>query len=273
MLGKKVRLERVMDRNTKKTVIIPLIHGVGMGPIEGIKDIRNCVDTMALGGANAVILHKGIVSSAHRRSGKDIGLIIHLTATSKDHRQTLVTEVEEAVRMGADAVSVRISIGGEDEPGMLDVLGLVARDAAYWGMPLFALMDPGEEKDLQKQILGVMRAARIGAELGADVVRVPYTGDAESFAEVVSVCPVPVVAIGGEKKVRDRDILDLIHGVMSAGAYGVSMGRNVFQYDKPGNMIKAISLMVHRGVGPDVAAKSLEEAAIQGATFGTGVIW
>ena len=81
MLGKKIRMERVMDRNTGKTVMVPLIHGVGMGPIEGIRDIKNSVDTVALGGANAVILHKGIVASAHRRSGKDIGLVLNLTAT------------------------------------------------------------------------------------------------------------------------------------------------------------------------------------------------
>ena len=115
MLGKQIRMERVMDRNTRKAVMVPLIHGVGMGPIQGIRDIKNSVDTMALAGANAVILHKGIVAAAHRRAGEDIGLIIHLTATDKDEKQALVTDVEEAVVMGADAVSVRIEIGGPDE--------------------------------------------------------------------------------------------------------------------------------------------------------------
>ena len=101
MLGKKIRMERVMDRNTRKTVMVPLIHGVGMGPIEGIRDIKNCVDTVALGGANAVILHKGIVASAHRRSGKDIGLVLNLTATLENGEQALVTDVEEALSIGA----------------------------------------------------------------------------------------------------------------------------------------------------------------------------
>jgi DhnA family fructose-bisphosphate aldolase class Ia len=108
MSGKRIRMERVMDRNTGKTVMVPLTHGVGMGPIEGIRDVKNSVDTMALGGANAVILHKGIVGAAHRRTGKDIGLIIQLTATGIEGTQTLVTDVEEGLVMGADAVSVRI---------------------------------------------------------------------------------------------------------------------------------------------------------------------
>ena len=181
MLGKRIRMERVMDRNTKKTVMVPLIHGVGMGPIEGIKDIKNTVDLISLGDANAVILHKGIVGVGHRHSGKDIGLILHLTATLKNGNQTLVTDVEEAITTGADAVSVRIDVGGPDEKAMLKLLGEVSREASRWGMPLFALMDPGSIKDKEKQLNSLLRAARIGAEMGADLVRIPYSGSVDSF--------------------------------------------------------------------------------------------
>lgn len=274
MSGKGIRMERVMDRNTGKTVMVPLTHGVGMGPIEGIRDVKNSVDTMALGGANAVILHKGIVAAAHRRTGKDIGLIIHLTATGNDGTQTLVTDVEEALVMGADAVSVRIEIGGPDEKDMLGLLGEVSGEAGRWGMPLFALMHPVQGKGAKQEIKHLMRAARIGAELGADVVRVPYTGSAETFREVVSVCPVPLVALGGEKKEKERDVLDMVRGVMEAGAYGVSMGRNIFQYEKPGNMIKAVSDIVHKGVTIATAMKVLEKKAIVSPMFSTDTpIW
>jgi DhnA family fructose-bisphosphate aldolase class Ia len=257
MLGKKIRMERVMDRNTRKTVMVPLIHGVGMGPIEGIRDIKNCVDTVALGGANAVILHKGIVASAHRRSGKDIGLVLNLTATLENGEQALVTDVEEALTIGADAVSVRIGIGGPDEKEMLQLLGRVSRDALRWGLPLMVLMHPRPMKDNAKALKSSMRAARIGAEIGADLVRIPYTGSSESFKEVVSVCPVPLLATGGEKK----------------GAYGVSMGRNIFQYKKPGNMIKAIKQIVHKGSSVSAAMGALKEEPIEGSMFDGTVIW
>ncbi len=273
MLGKKIRLERIVDRNSKKTVTVPLIHGVGMGPIQGIRDIRNRVDTVALGGANAVILHKGIVSSAHRRSGKDIGLILHLTASLHDGRQALVTEVEEAVVIGADAVSVRVDIGGKYEEAMLKMLGRVSRDASKWGMPLFALMDPGSVKDKDKQLKNLMRAVRIGAEMGADMVRVPFSGSGEAFRELVSVCPVPLVALGGEKKPKERDFLEMVQAVMQAGAFGMSAGRNIFQYKKPGNMIKAISEIVHQGFDLDTAMKSLREDPIESTIFATTPIW
>jgi predicted phospho-2-dehydro-3-deoxyheptonate aldolase len=273
MLGKKIRMERVMDRNTKKTVIVPLIHGVGMGPIEGIKDIKNTVDTISLGGANAVILHKGIVAAGHRHSGRDIGLILHLTATLEDGKQTLVTDVEEAVTIAADAVSVRIDVGGANEETMLKLLGQVSRDASTWGMPLLALMDPGSVRDKGKQLKSLMRAARIGAEMGADLVRVPYSGSVDSFREVVSACPVPIVAIGGEKRGKEEEFLRMVHNVMEAGAFGISAGRNIFQYRKPGNMIKAISKIVHDGASVSSAMESLREEPIESPIFGSTLIW
>lgn len=273
MSGKKIRIERLMDRNSKKTVMVPLIHGVGMGPIEGIKKIKNVIDMVALGGANAVILHKGIVRTAHRRSGKDIGLILHLTATSENGRQTLVTDVEEAMAIGADGVSVRIEVGGHDEEAMLRMLGRISRDAFRWGMPLFALMHPVQSKDDTKYLKELMRAARIGAEMGADLVRIPYSGSSETFKEVVSICPVPVAALGGEKKTKERDVLEMIHGVMEAGAYGASVGRNIFQYKKPGNMIKAISRIVHKGASVSTAMEALKGDPIEGSMFGDSPIW
>jgi predicted phospho-2-dehydro-3-deoxyheptonate aldolase len=273
MLGKKIRMERVMDRNTMKTVMVPLIHGVGMGPIEGIRDIRNTVDTVALSGANAVILHKGIVAAAHRHTGSDIGLILHLTATSKRGKQILVTGVEEAIAIGADAVSVRIEVGGPDEDVMLKVLGEVARDASRWGMPLYSLMHCGRDKDKSKHLKNLMRAARIGAEMGSDLVRVPYSGSAETFHEVVTVCPVPLVAIGGERKLREKEVLEMVQGVMEADAHGVSVGRNIFQYKKPGNMIKAVSQIVHKGFDVSSAMEVLKEEPIESSIFSGTVIW
>ncbi len=273
MLGKRIRMERVMDRNSKRTVTVPLIHGVGMGPIQGIEDIKNTVDVVSLGGANAVILHKGIVAAGHRHSGKDIGLIIHLTATLENGKQTLVTDVEEAVTIGADAVSVRVNVGGPDEEAMLKLLGKVSRDASRWGMPLFALMDPGSVKDNEKQLKNLMRAARVGAEMGADLVRLPYSGSAETFKEVVSVCPIPLVAIGGEKKAREEDFLEMVFAVMQAGASGVSAGRNIFQYKKPGNMIKAISQIVHKGFSVSKAMEALKEKPIESYVFTSTPIW
>ncbi len=199
--------------------------------------------------------------------------MVHLTATLGSGGQTCVAQVEEAITIGADAVSVRIEVGGADEDVMLQTLGQVSRDCLRWGMPLFALMHPQPKKGKEEELKAVMRAARIGAEIGADLVRVPYTGSIETFREVVDACPVPLVAIGGEKKVRERDFLSMVSSVMQTGAYGISVGRNVFQYKKPGNMIKAITQIVHKGFSVSTAAAALSEEALESPILGGGVIW
>jgi DhnA family fructose-bisphosphate aldolase class Ia len=95
----------------------------------------------------------------------------------------------------------------------------------------------------------------------------------ENFREVVSCCPVPLLAIGGEKKVREKVFLEMVHGAIEAGAYGVSVGRNIFQYKKPGNMIKAVSRIVHKGSSVSAALEALEEEPLESSVFGDSVIW
>jgi DhnA family fructose-bisphosphate aldolase class Ia len=90
---------------------------------------------------------------------------------------------------------------------------------------------------------------------------------------VVSACPVPLVAIGGEKKVRERDFLNMVSDIMQTGAYGISVGRNVFQYKKPGNMIKAITQIVHKGFAVSTAVSALSEEPLESAILSHSVIW
>jgi len=122
-IGKMVRIERIMNRATKRTIIVPMDHGVSSGPIEGIKDIKVAIDKVAEGGANAVVLHKGLVRAGHRGGGRDIGLIVHLSASTdlspSKNDKVLVCSVEEAIRLGADAVSIHVNIGADMEREML----------------------------------------------------------------------------------------------------------------------------------------------------------
>ena len=82
MRGKEIRLERIMDRNTKRTIIVPMDHGVSNGPIEGLIDLGHAVDQVAEGGANAVLGHVGLALHGHRKTGRDVGLILHLSAST-----------------------------------------------------------------------------------------------------------------------------------------------------------------------------------------------
>jgi len=262
MVGKQIRMERIMDRTSGKTVIIPMDHGVTLGPMAGLTDMRKTINAVASGGANAIVIHKGLVEAGHRRGGKDVGLIIHLSASTcmapDPNCKVLVCSVEEAIKLGADAISIHVNIGAEDEKIMLKDLGQVAKEATEWGMPLLAMMymrGPKVKNGFDVKV--VKHAARVGAELGADIVKVPYTGSPESFREVVEGCFVPVVIAGGEKMDTDRDILEMVKGAAMAGGAGVSIGRNAFQHRDPEKIVRSIIKIVHDGSTVEEGLKEL----------------
>ncbi|MGA1839186.1 MAG: 2-amino-3,7-dideoxy-D-threo-hept-6-ulosonate synthase [bacterium] len=263
MIGKQIRLERIMNRNSKRTVIVPMDHGITLGPIPGLIDMKETVNQIAAGGANAIIIHKGVVESGHRGHGADVGLIIHLsgsTVLSPDpNAKVLVCSVEEGVRLGADAVSIHVNIGSDDEKSMLKDLGSVAKVTRDWGMPLVAMMytrGPKIENEYDPKV--VKHAARIGAELGADIVKVAYTGSPETFSQVVEGCFVPVVIAGGEKMETDMQVMEMVKGSLDAGGRGVSIGRNAFQHRDPKRLVWAISQMVHHDWSVEQAIRYLE---------------
>jgi predicted phospho-2-dehydro-3-deoxyheptonate aldolase len=264
MIGKKIRMERIMERRSGKTVIIPMDHGITIGPAAGLIHMQETINAVAMGGANAIVIHKGLVETGHRGSRKDLGFIIHLSASTRmmpdPNCKIMVCTVEEAIKLGADAVSVHVNIGAEDEKSMLKDLGTVAKEAMEWGMPLLAMMyTRGPKVENEYDVKWVKHAARIGAELGADIVKVPYTGSPDSFREVVEGCFVPVVIAGGEKMDTDEDILKMVKGAMVAGGSGVSIGRNVFQHDHPTKIVQAISKIVHDGSTVVKELKHLED--------------
>lgn len=252
-IGKKIRMDRIMNRNTQRTVIIPMDHGVTVGPIDGLFNIREAVEAVAKGGANAVLLHKGIIRAGYRGYGRDIGLIMHMSGSTRlgpdSDDKVPVADVYEAIKFGADAVSIHINVGSKTESKQLKHLGQTAKICEDWGMPLLAMMYPrGEKIEDEYDVEFVKHAARIGAELGADIIKTNYTGSVGSFQEVVRSCPVPVVMAGGPKRERVEDFLEMVYNSIQAGGAGVTIGRNVFQADDPTKMTQVLCGIVHEGL-------------------------
>ncbi|GFM37757.1 2-amino-3,7-dideoxy-D-threo-hept-6-ulosonate synthase [Desulfovibrio psychrotolerans] len=249
-IGKKIRIERIFNRLTGRTIIVPLDHGVTVGPIEGLVDMRETVNSIAEGGVDAVLMHKGLVRCGHREGGKDVGLIVHLSSSTSmsptPNAKSLTSSVEDAIKHGADGVSVHVNLGDETERDMLADLGRVAAVAADWGMPLLAMMYARGPK-IQNQFdpTVVAHCARVAVELGADIVKVPYTGDMDSFSRVVDSTCVPVVIAGGPKMDSTRDFIQMVHDSVRAGGAGLSVGRNIFQHKRTPQLVKALRGVVH----------------------------
>ncbi|MBU4100526.1 MAG: 2-amino-3,7-dideoxy-D-threo-hept-6-ulosonate synthase [Proteobacteria bacterium] len=263
ILGKHIRMERIINRNTGKTIIVPMDHGISVGPIDGLRDMKSIIQKVAEGGANAIVEHKGLVGEGHRGQGNDIGLIIHLSGSTTlspyPNAKTLVCSVEEAIKLGADAVSIHVNLGNGGEKEMLNDFGKVAYEARTWGMPLLAMIYPrGEKIKNEYDVKVIKHAARVGNEMGADIVKVSYTGSTDSFREVVEGCSIPVVIAGGAKMDSDQEILEMVKGAIDAGGAGVSIGRNVFQHRNPKLMVRAISAIVNDKSSVEDALKILE---------------
>jgi len=259
-IGKTRKLKRIF-RADNRTVIVPMDHGVSIGPVKGIENMQATVIRLLKGGADAFVLHKGI---AKRVNVENAGLIVHLSAVSNltpnCQCKIQVCSVQEAVRLGADAVSVHVNVGAEDECAMLTTLGRVADECDLYGMPLLAMMYPrGPKIQNEHDATAVAHAARIGAELGADIIKTNYTGNIETFKQVIEGCPVPVIIAGGPKAETTQQILQMVHDSMNAGCAGLSIGRNVFQHKNPTLMVKALVAIVHENASVEQALKLLGE--------------
>jgi fructose-bisphosphate aldolase / 2-amino-3,7-dideoxy-D-threo-hept-6-ulosonate synthase len=244
--GKTRRMRRIF-RKDGKTVIIPMDHGVSVGPIQGLHDMTDTVSCLVKGGADAILIHAGIAKTV---DNSDTGLIVHLSGatrlTGDPNWKTQLTSVREAVRLGADAISVHINVGSQHEQEMLQSFSHISDECEGLGIPTLAMMYPrGPAVSNEHSFEAVSHAARLGYEIGADIVKTNYTGSVDSFQRVVQSVKVPVVVAGGPRVSKDSDVLSMVAESITAGAAGVSIGRNVFQHENPSNMTNAIVSIVH----------------------------
>jgi fructose-bisphosphate aldolase / 2-amino-3,7-dideoxy-D-threo-hept-6-ulosonate synthase len=262
VLGRDIRLSRILKKD--RMLCIPMDHGISNGPIPGLENIHSVIYQCEKAGLTCVLVNKGIIKTLPRAI--DIGLIVHLSGSTSigpaPNRKVLMGSVEEALRLGADAVSVHINIGAKEEPEMLYNLGMISDKCDEWNIPLIAMMYPrGETIKNQYDPEIVAHTARIGAEAGADIVKSVYTGEVNSFRKVVKSCPVPIVIAGGPKAKTDKDIVEMCFGAMEAGAKGVTFGRNIFQHRNPPAIIHALSNIILGGKSPKEVLADLEQRA------------
>jgi fructose-bisphosphate aldolase / 2-amino-3,7-dideoxy-D-threo-hept-6-ulosonate synthase len=263
VFGKQVRLSRITKNG--KMLCIPMDHSLTVGPIPGLEDIEQTIIQVARGGATSFLVQKGIIRAL--KKPVPIGMIIQLSASTSlgmaPNRKVLIASVEESIRLGVDAISIHVNIGGKEEPEMLQQLGMVADSCDEYQIPFIAMMYPrGENIKDPSDPEVVAHVARIGAEAGADIVKAVYTGSPETFAQVVRKCPVPVVLAGGSKIDSDLDLLRMTSGVMKAGAMGVTYGRNVFQHKSPGLIVRALRRVVIDKATPEEAMEVLKTASV-----------
>ena len=247
-VGKKVRYDRIVNPRTGRTVMIPLDHGIILGPLAGIEDPGETVRQVVAGGADAVIFNAGMAGTLYPEYGNRCGSIFNLiNIITGENDLTLISSVQYALSQAADAISVQVMVGSPHERHMLNNFCRVAEECQRWSLPLLAMMYPTEQLLAQRGAEAELLAARAGAELGADIVKTSYTGDPRTFEKLVAACPVPVVVAGGPKKGTTREMLAMVKEAVDCGAAGVALGRNVWQSSDPTRTTRALVDIIHHG--------------------------
>ena len=257
MDGKARRLARIFPGG--RTLIVPVDHAVTSGPLPGLADAGRTIERVLEGGPDAMLMHRGAPLAGVWGAPPDVALIAHLSAgtelSGRPHVKARVGNVEDAVALGADAVSVHVTLGTEEDPAALTDLGEVSSLCVRWGMPLLAMMYVhGEPASSTEPIL---HAARIAAELGADIVKVNHPGDETSLHELVASCYARVVIAGGPKASNEHELLATLEEVVAAGAAGACVGRNIHQHRDPAALTRACRAVVHEEATADEAAAEL----------------
>lgn len=247
--ARSLRLRRLFRHGDGRLLVVPLDHSVTDGPLR-----RGALDSL-LGelsgtGVDAVVLHKGSLRHVRPEWFRDMSLIVHLSVSTRlapdPDAKYLVADVAEALRLGADAVSVHVNLGSPQEARQIADMAAVAGECDRWNLPLLAMVYArGPQIADSRAPELVAHAATLAADLGADIVKTDSTGTPEDMADVVRGCPIPVIVAGGPRSGDTEAVLAHVSDALRGGAAGVAMGRNVFQADRPGRMAATVARLVH----------------------------
>lgn len=262
--GKKIRMGRLFNPASQRSLVVAYSHGVLMGASAGMRtlpDMRERLDAMRR--ANGLMITPGMVKYLEDQFvGKDRpSLVIHMdwqsySRTTLPYEEGAVIEmatVEDLLRAGADALMTYLYVGHRDpEKEKLEIErnARLARACDQLGMVLIIeprsareKYEPGDKTDVEVMSF----YCRLSAEIGADIVKCIYPGDPAKMQQIIEECPTPVLVAGGAKRESLKDAFEMAEGCIRAGAAGLMFGRNIYQSDDPRATLDAFLSIVHDG--------------------------
>ncbi|ERI73754.1 putative 2-amino-3,7-dideoxy-D-threo-hept-6-ulosonate synthase [[Clostridium] symbiosum ATCC 14940] len=268
MLGKEIRMSRLVNPVSNKMMAITVDHATsrGIAPMTGIQDVQSAIDKIILGKPDAMTMTKGIAERCMYQHAGKVSILMKISnyspvAPTKD---TIFGTVDEAIRMGADAVSMGCMTLGNFQGEQFEAIGRVAEECMRKGMPLIGHVYPkGESVPADKRTAweNIAYCVRSACELGMDIVKTTYTGDPDSMAKAIACVPSSfrVVIQGGDSCKTLDDYLEMTREAMDCGVGGVTMGRFVWDYKDVTALVIALRYMIHHGYGVKEAKELLAQ--------------
>jgi putative autoinducer-2 (AI-2) aldolase len=262
--GLENRIARIIQPQTGRTVMLAIDHGYFLGPTRGLERPSTMCAPLAPY-ADTLMLTRGVLRNCFA-STISTPVVLRVSGGSsvlKDDLsdETIITSVEECVRLNAAGMALSVFIGSAHEHQSIANLAKLVDEGERYGMPVLAVTAVGKEMGRDARYLSL--ASRICAEMGAHIVKTYYCDD---FEKVSGTCPVPVVVAGG-KKLPEKEALQLTANAVAGGAVGVDMGRNIFQSESPIAMMLAVRAVVHDNASAEEAYEIFrEQKEVHGAT-------
>jgi class I fructose-bisphosphate aldolase len=237
-----------------KALFLAYDHGMEHGPADFDDESIDPAEILKIadsGFFTGLICQKGIAEKYYDKNKNKVPLIVKLNGKTSLHPDEepyspQICSIEEALNYGAVAVGYTVYIGSEHEAKMMKELAEIEEEAEEEGIPVTAWMYPrgkavaGKEKT--KEMLAY--AARLGLELGVEMIKIPYTGDKESFSWVIKAAGKVKVVVAGGSKMKEEEFLVMTRDILEAGACGLAVGRNVWQAEEPLKIAEKISNIV-----------------------------
>lgn len=251
--GKLIRLNRIFSHPSGRLCSVAVDHFIGYdgGLPSGLRHIIPTLAAIVAGKPDAVTMHKGIAASAWQPHAGKMPLILQSsTIRIDDSAIAQIATVEEAIRLGADAIAVAAFVRGPTEAAYLRTVADYVRDAARFELPVICHIYPRDISGVWKNSYApedIAWAVRCAVETGVDVVKTPYCGDVSSYAQIVADCPMPLVAAGGPKADSLEAALAMVGDVVKSGARGATIGRNVWGFADITGAVRAFKAVIHDG--------------------------
>jgi class I fructose-bisphosphate aldolase len=233
------RMQRLFPKD-RAAIIVPIDHGLIFGRIDGLEAPAKVMRRLAETSATGFMMSPGLV----KRTQTELGVLGNFSRVmaidmfwplldASTGTGALIATVEDAVRLGVDCVKLLMPWNTDDveKVQLCKRIGSVISAAAPFGMPVMVepvMLGAPRTPDVIKAECEV---ARIAFELGSDIIKIAFPG-AENTAALVDELDVPIVIAGGPLDGGADALLQQVRDVVSAGAAGLIVGRNVWQRDK-----------------------------------------
>jgi DhnA family fructose-bisphosphate aldolase class Ia len=257
--GKARRLARMFNARSGRMLCLAFDHGMQVGTVPGTEDPARVLDAAAEAGVDAVILNPGMmVRHGHRLAGGP-AVVLRIDQTTMwrhgtpsgypDTHNRLVSSVEEAVSMGAEAVITYLFTCNnrpEEETRSFEICGAVASACRKWGVVhvIEAMAAKGgfarhDDPDV------ISLNCRMAGEIGADIIKTDWCADKDRFAAIATQSLAPIAIAGGPARAGTEAVADYARGVIASGAKGLMFGRNVFEQDDMKATLRLLRGIVH----------------------------